>query len=199
MNKKDQKLVERFVERIKGLEKVSAAILYGSVARGDYDSRSDIDIMLVVEEKDPMSILHDVTKIITDLKPHREIRCVLTNLTDYDAEFYKNVFKDGKVLFGKLVLSPDHLALRPYLIISYDLKGIPLSKKVKIAQKIYGQRSVKRINGRRYEYHYEGLKDKYGVTVMKKGIIKIPLQDGKRFLLELKKLGIEANVTEVWT
>jgi len=198
MNKKDQRIIERFIERVKGLEMVSAAVLYGSMARGDEDRRSDIDIMLVVEDKDPMSILPEVTRIITELGPHREIRCVLTNLKDYDAEFYKNVFKDGKVLFGKLVLSSDNLALRPYYIVAYDLRGVTGSKKVKIAQKVYGQHSVKRIKGRKYEYHYDGLKDRYGVTVLKKGMIMIPSGDSREFLADLKKIGVDFHATEVW-
>jgi predicted nucleotidyltransferase len=198
MNKKDQRIIERFIERVRGLGKVSAVVLYGSMARGDEDRRSDIDIMLVVEDKDPMCILPEVTGIITGLRPHREIRCVLTNLKDYDAEFYKNVFKDGKVLFGKLVLSSDNLALRPYYLVAYDLRGVPQSKKVKIAQKVYGQHSVKRIKGRRYEYHYEGLKDRFGVTVLKKGIIMIPLGEAREFLAKLKKIGVDFHTTEVW-
>jgi predicted nucleotidyltransferase len=198
MNKKDKDLINRFVDLLKEVERVEGAVLYGSLARGDYDRRSDIDIMVIIDDKKPMKRLSRITKIITDLRPHREIQCVLTNLRDKDEEFYKNVFKDGKVLFGKFVLTPEKASLRPFIMISYDLGKVPPSKKVKIAHRIHGHKSVKKVKGKTYRYEYKGLKDRYDATFIGKGVIILKKMDADDFISELKKLKIKYKSYDIW-
>ena len=105
MDLKDKELIDRFIKRItEEIPSIEAAVLFGSMARGDYDGRSDIDIMLIIDEEQPSEHSPVISRIITELHPHREIRTVLTNLRDYDEDYYQNVFREGKVLFGKILL-----------------------------------------------------------------------------------------------
>ena len=101
-----------------------------------------------------------VSKIVTELHPHREIRTVITNLHDYDEDYYQNVFREGKVLYGKVILTPEHLALEPYLIVSYDLTGKPNTLQVKISKKVHGYTSKKLIDGQEKIYTYPGIEEK---------------------------------------
>ena len=108
------------------------------------------------------------------------------------------MFRDGKVLFGKIMLSPDALALKQYLLVSYDLSGKKNSLQVKIAKMVYGYTSKKTIKGKKKEYVYKGLKDLPGAKLISKSAIVLPLDKGSEFVNELKEMGAKIKVFAVW-
>lgn len=198
MNARDKKLLKRFVEKVKDLPHLQCIILFGSMARGEEDKRSDIDVLLVIEEENPKSRLPEIMGIVTSLKPHREIKPVVTNLADYDEEFLQTVIREGKVVWGKVVVTPDRLLLRPYRLISYDLSRLEPSKKVKISRLIHGYRSKKVMDGETKSYVYAGLKDRYDVHVVSKNTVLIPERYARDFLHELDRHGAEYRQRTVW-
>lgn len=199
MDIKDKELIDRFIKQItQEIPSIDAIVLFGSMAREDYDKRSDIDIMLVLNEKHPNKYGQIIAQIITELRPHREIRTVLTNLRDYDEEYYQNVFRDGKILFGKIILTPENLALKSHLLISYDLKGKPNTLQVKVSKKVHGYTSKKYINGQEKVYTYSGLKDSDGAKLVSKSAVILPFDKGQKFIDELKQLDIPIKVFKIW-
>lgn len=199
MDRKDEELIERFINRIKEeISPIEAAVLFGSMARGDYDKRSDIDIMLIIREEQPQTHNETISRIVTELHPHREIRTVVTNLRDYDEEYYQNVFREGKVLFGKIILSPENLALKPYLLVSYNLSGKPNTLQVKISKKVHGYTSKKVVNGKEKIYRYSGLYEQYGGKIVSKSALILPFDKGMEFAEELKQLNVPYTVFKIW-
>ena len=85
-------------------------ILYGSYARGDFDDSSDIDVMVLADVSD-CSVLQKMEKTLWgigwDVGIEHDIMISL-HLKDYrhfyewmDAiAYYRNVVKDGEVLYG---------------------------------------------------------------------------------------------------
>lgn len=192
-------LINSFIERIKkDIPDIETAILFGSFARGDFDKRSDIDIMLVVRNGQAQAYNETIARIITDLHPHREIRTVVTDLQDYDEEYYQNVFREGKVLFGKIVLSPDNLALKPYLLVSYDLSGKPNILQVKIAKRVHGYTSRKVIDDKERLYTYPGVVRQYGGKIVSKSAFILPFGRGMEFIEELKQMNVRFTSLKIW-
>lgn len=83
---------------------INAAYLYGSYARGDYHSESDIDILITASMSSPdiskcrnavaavtsdLSLKHDITVSVT-VKPLEQFEQYATILP-----YYKNVIKEG--------------------------------------------------------------------------------------------------------
>ena len=199
MDKKDSALIDRFVQRVvREVPSVEAILLFGSMARGDYDSRSDIDIMLVLDVEDPAGHGPAVAGIITRLRPHREIRPVLTNLHDYDEDYYQNVFREGKVLFGKVILTPETMALRPYLLISYDLSDRPNALQVKVSKRVHGYTTRKVVGGREKIYRYPGVKDTEGGMMVSKSAVILPFAKGSDLQREFEGLGVSCRVFKIW-
>ncbi|MGC9553758.1 MAG: nucleotidyltransferase domain-containing protein [Thermoplasmatota archaeon] len=198
MNARDKKLIERFVEKVKDLPHLQCIILFGSMARDEADKRSDIDVLLVIEEENPKSHLMEIIGIITSLKPHREIKPVVTNLADYDEEFLQTVVREGRVLWGKVVITPDQFLLNPYRLISYKLSNLKPSKKVKVSRLIHGYQSKKVMDGETKKYTYAGLKDKYDVHVISKNTVLIPERYAKDFVHQLRRHGVEYQQRMVW-
>lgn len=87
--------------------KVLKIILFGSYARGDYNSESDIDLLVLVNDNDLRRYRKDRVKIITDfLKFHNlllSIRIInAANFSTYKdiLPFYQNVMSQGIILYG---------------------------------------------------------------------------------------------------
>src|SRR5688572_24727043 len=84
LSDRDRRLLDDFVARLRSFAEVTAVVLFGSFARKDIDRRSDIDLLVVVDRKDPGSLRPELARIISGMKPHREIAPILTNLQDLE-------------------------------------------------------------------------------------------------------------------
>ena len=198
MKIKDKKLIERFVEKAKNIQNLECIILFGSIARDEADKRSDIDLLLVFDEENPKSHIREIMSIVTTLKPHREIKPTVTNLTDLDEEFLQTVLREGEVLWGKIITASDKLLLKSYRLVSYNISTLKPSKKVKISRIIHGYQSKKTINGKLKQYKYPGLKDKYNVYLISKNTVLIPEEYAEIFLNELDKHRVKYQEKMVW-
>ncbi|MEW5936345.1 MAG: nucleotidyltransferase domain-containing protein [Candidatus Thermoplasmatota archaeon] len=195
MNEKEKLLLERFVELVKNaIPVLQGIVLYGSLARGAQDRRSDIDVLVIVDDEKPTQYYQPISRIVTDLsiamKPRRELKPIVTNLQDYDASFYRNVFDEGIILFGKMLVSPEKLALMPYVLVTYDVSRLSSSIKVRISRKVHGYTGKKVVGGKKYEYRYKGLKDIYNVMVISPSTLVVPTKKAKEFVAELEKLRV---------
>jgi predicted nucleotidyltransferase len=192
MKIEDRALVEKFVEKAKGLEKLVGMVLFGSMARGEEERHSDIDILLIFDKERAESMLEEVVRLTTELKGHREVKPVLTNLRDLDPSFLCNVFREGEVLWIKGEALLPLLTHEPCRLVSYDLSGLESSKRTKISRRIHGYTSVKKVRGKKKEYIYHGIGDVLGPTVL--------VQEEKfpcvRKLFE--STGVRYRVKKVW-
>lgn len=196
----DKKLIENFLQKIKkwGPMSLESVVLFGSMVRGDFGASSDLDVLLVFNEPDPSRHLSEVTKLITVLKPHREIRPVLTNLKDVGADLLREIMREGIVLHGKLTITPKHLALKPYRIVSYDLSRAGSTARQRVARRVYGYTSQKHIGKRVRKYRYEGLADRKDCLILGKGVIALPAEEASEFITFLKKNGVKVKEQEVY-
>lgn len=184
----DSKLITRFLERVKNWAPptLSCVALFGSMVRGDFGPRSDIDVLMIFDEPNPGQHLAGITKLITALKPHREIRPVLTTTKDISPDLLKEVMREGVVLHGKLVVTPEHLAIKSYFIISYDLSGTSSTARQRVARRVYGYTSRKRVGKGAREYRYSGLIDRGDCFILGKGVVALPAETAKGFIEFLK-------------
>jgi len=188
MKDSNRDFLEKLVERLKQIEAFKAAILYGSLARGDEDERSDIDLLLVIDEAKPETRLRDVARIITELNPTMDVRPILANLKDLEPSFLANVRAEGKVLFA----SPDAILHPPksgYVIVKYDLSGIDPSKRSWVSMAIHGYTQSKNTKRGKKKYHYSGI----GKAIAP-GIIKVSWKDLDRLKEILQKAGAKYKI-----
>ena len=91
-----QNLIQQYVIEIKkiyGLH-LRKVILYGSYARGDFQSDSDVDIMILSYMTFDFNMDHDL-----DIKPIAKSESHFEKwVTNYP--FYANINKEGVVLYG---------------------------------------------------------------------------------------------------
>ena len=90
-------------------DKVTKIILFGSQARGDSEEGSDIDILVVtdVSEEQLSKIKRDMRHYADDicLEYDEVVSLIISTKIEYDTMqhmlFYKNVARDGIVLYNK--------------------------------------------------------------------------------------------------
>ena len=105
-------IVYRFCQELKKIlgNQLSKVIVYGSYARGDYNDRSDVDVMVLVKMPDEeiRAIKNDVYDIAFDIELSTgiEISPIIKNEAQYEywvdtLPFYRNVREEGVVISGK--------------------------------------------------------------------------------------------------
>ncbi|MFQ6087032.1 MAG: hypothetical protein ACE5OV_03320 [Candidatus Bathyarchaeia archaeon] len=83
-------------------------------------------------------------------------------------------------MFGKVVVSPDPLGLKPYKIFSYTLVGNTRKEKQAIHRLIYGYKVKTIKKGKTYQSKKNGLADRKDIKIPGKGVIAIPEEEANR-------------------
>lgn len=109
-NKKIARLLQKYTQDIIDLSnrRIQLVILFGSVARGKWTKGSDIDILVVVSEKDK-DVIAALNKAKIDVSPLLEISPISTTTEKFiegfrkKTEFYDELWKDRVVLYNEFL------------------------------------------------------------------------------------------------
>jgi len=107
-NKSIARLLEKYIANVIELSKrqIQLAVLFGSVARGEWVKGSDIDILAVSSNKD-RDVDYILNKAKIDVSPLLEIRPVSTTIEKFTeglkkkTEFYHELWNDRVVLYNE--------------------------------------------------------------------------------------------------
>ncbi len=101
--------IQKFIKEVKKIlgDRLKKVILYGSYARGDYNKKSDVDIMILTDLS--FEEIEEYRDKISDAAFEIELKTgiilspVVKNIEKYNVRrkfvpFYKNVEKEGVVL-----------------------------------------------------------------------------------------------------
>jgi len=180
--------------------KAIAGILFGSMARGDYDRRSDFDVLLIYSKKDELEkdkAIFDEISVIEG----REIQIVARTLDELergDKVFLRNVFREGIILFMREPLgfkAHDLLKLKPYRIYTYSMENLDVKDKKKLLSALYGYSTRKRVGEKEYRYVYHGIVD---VLKLGKNSILVPESGVKEVERVFTSYGVKFNSIRVW-
>lgn len=112
IQEKYQRAVEEFVKKAikRYKDKIESIILFGSVARGDAKEDSDIDILIIVKERniEDMKEIYGIAFEVSighskDISPKIYAIAEVLNRIEIGAPFIKEVLKEGVSLYGEIV------------------------------------------------------------------------------------------------
>ena len=176
---------------------INQVILFGSVARGDFNKDSDIDLSIDTDIKE--NKVRGLFSLFIKSERQRkwelkgikhEISLKIGVLNEWALK--RSIILDGIVLYGKFSETPEKM--EPYILLSLSFKGIKKSMKVKIWRKLYGYKQkvgrkiyetqgiVKELSGKRFE-----------------GNIIIPSRKRENIIDFLKKEKIKYSSSEIWS
>ena len=184
--------INKLVQSLKSIEGVEAAIVYGSIARGDYGPKSDIDLLLIVDTTDTAGIAQD---ILAGLQLNRTVQPLIrtqVQLEESDAGLMKNIFMEGKVLFARKPLSMPVAAileLRPWVLYTFELIDLPQKEKARFNRQLYSSSIQGRIGG--------ALGDAGGKKLAR-GCVMVPAAGRKQIDTLFRRFKVQTESSDIW-
>lgn len=170
-------------------EGIIGVVVFGSIAREDFNKTSDIDVFIITEEKSKYNFVIDQIASIKSKRPIQPVVRSLDELEKTDDTLLKNVLKEGKILYWNGTVDIDItkvLKLNPYIIISFNLGGLKQTTKVRFNYELYGKRKqggiLRNLDGERIGKSSVVVPDKY-----RENILKV-----------FKSYFIEYKTTDIW-
>jgi len=190
-----KRILKKITEELSKIPEISAIVLYGSFARGENTSRSDIDLLILTTKEEIQKEIQD--KIIElegaiDRSIQPTIRS-FSELKKTDSGLLQNIFMEGRVLYLKEPAEiPSALLLqqKPYLVYSFKLNNLDQKEKARFNRSFYEQK--------RKGYKYKGLLDELGGKKLSPGCVLIPVDKKGKIEKFFKKFKIRYEQLKIW-
>ena len=182
--------------------KARSIILFGSVASGEFDKESDIDVFIDAEksvsESGVLGLQGSFEKTFGEkwkLKGvTNQLSITVGNINSKEWEDVRRTVQSyGIMLYGQYKESPEDIL--PYVIFSLNFKGISRPRKVGLWRKLYGY--VQKVGNKRYKT--EGLLQQLSGTKLDKGVAIVPSGHASELKGFLGKNRISYKQVEVWS
>lgn len=180
-------------------KRINKIILFGSVARGDFDDESDIDLFIDTDEKSEKEIEKELSVFKkTETQRKWELKGLKQNISlkmgnlDEWKSLKRSIISDGVLLYGKFEQAPE--GIKQYSLFELKFGKLARNKKVILWRRLYGHNQ--KANGKIYStkgklYEFEGKR-------IEKGIV-VPAGKVREAIDFLEKEKIKYTIRDVWS
>lgn len=190
-----KRILNKIAKTLSAIEDVKAVVLYGSFARGEYTSRSDIDLLILTTEKITSEIVQD--KVIQlEQETGRNIQPTIRTLEELqktDTGLLQNIFQEGKVLYLREAADiPSAILLqqKPYLVYTFQLNSLSQKEKARFNRHLYEQT--------RKGYKYKGLLQELGGQKLSSGCVLVPHSEKQKIEKFFRQFKVQFSQLKVW-
>lgn len=181
--------------------KVRRLLLFGSVASGEFDKESDVDIFVDTDKREAnnvTSLLRSFEKTFGEkwkLKGiGNRISVTVGDLNSKEWEDLRRTVQSyGIVLYSKYNEPPKNI--QPYLLFKLNFKKMSRSSKVSLWRKLYGY--TQKVGKKSYKSR--GLLESLGGVRIEKGVIIIPAAHSSDLKGFLRKNKVSYSLVEMWS
>ncbi len=185
---------------------INTIILFGSVANGSFDKKSDIDLFIDIPPKTDVkkiqtivdNALNEFEEIASKKWALRgitlPINCIVGELNSAKwANLKREIISNGIKIFGKYDELPKNL--KHNIIFSFSISKLKPKNKVKILRNLYGYKERKK----KKEYIHKGLLTDVNGIKLNPGTIMVPFNQHKKIYDFFGKNKVEFQIKELWT
>lgn len=187
--------LKKIVIELSKVDDIKAIVLYGSFARKEVTSRSDIDLFILTTDKNTIKEIQE--KIINLEKSTGQtiqpIVRTVKELQKTDTGLLQNIFQEGKVLYLKgapELPSAILLEQKPHLIYSFQLNDLNQKEKAQFNSSFYGRIKDK--------YAYSGFLREINGQKLASGCAIIPNIEKSKIEKFFHKFKIKFKQIKVW-
>lgn len=196
-------LVYEIVANLPKIPKLTTAILYGSAVRGELTETSDIDLLLIFDvphNPETGGELEAAHKILGNIKTKRRLQIVATNREQtLEPDFLDNITREGVIIYGKpLVLTPEKLQLKSYILYTYSVTGLPQIKKTQLQRALKGYKIIRKIKGKEYKSEKEGMLKLLKAKKLGKGVVMVPQENFKALEELFTQHNVKYSKVKIW-
>ncbi len=189
------RIFRKIVKALSEIDDVRAIILYGSFARNEATSRSDIDLLILTSEKGTSKeVQNKVINIESDIgKNIQPTVRTLKELEKTDSGLLQNIFQEGKILYLKEpadIPSSMLLEQKPQLVYSFQLSKLSQNEKARFNNEFYGRKKGK--------YSYKGLLNEIGGQKLSAGCILVSHSEKQKIEKFFKQFKVQFSQLKVW-
>ncbi|MBD3252483.1 hypothetical protein GF386_02015 [Candidatus Pacearchaeota archaeon] len=197
--------VSQLVENKPILDSIRRIILFGSVARGDFSQKSDVDLFIDLKDSgEEEKIKEIIRKEINKFEGRSEKTWFLRGINlpikvvigDIEKEKWKDLKEEilayGKIIYGKFQKTPEKLEHR--ILIMYDLKKLSQKRKMSLIRELYGY-TTKKSNKK---YIQKGFIEKIESKKISPNTLIIRAEDLLKLKQIFKKYRLKYQLVDVW-
>ena len=185
--------------------KARSIILFGSVASGEFDKESDIDVFVDVEggkrelgERNVLGLLSSFEKTFGEKWKLKGVTNQLSiTVGDINSKEWEDIRRAiqsyGITLYGQYKEPPK--GIKPFVLLSLNFKSIGRSRKVGLWRKLYGY--AQKVGTKSYET--KGLLEQLGGIKVEKGVVLVPAARAAEVKSFLGKNKVSFRLIEVWS
>ena len=190
-----KRILKKITTDLSEIPDLKLVVLYGSYARGENTSRSDIDLFILTtkiktQEEIQNKVIGLESEVGRNIQP--TIRTI-SELQKTDSGLLQNIFKEGKVLYLREpaeISSALLLQQKPYIIYSFRISKLSQRDKVRFNRSLYEQK--------RKGYKYKGLLNELGGKKLSSGCVMVPNNQKEKIEKFFKKLKVKFEQLKVW-
>ncbi len=205
MQKEFKNIVFELAKSISDFDSIKALVIFGSVAKGEADKRSDVDLLVIFNTmkkrfKDENRIFALSQEI--GRKYDKSVQMIFSNrnFDKLDRKFIETILKEGIVLYGNLPsLKAGRLMLEPYLIFNFELAKMEKKHRNKLDRALFGYKTKKKYKSKLYKSSSEGLAKEYNCIKLGPSSLIIPFRNSTIFEKLFKGFDIKYTKTSIWT
>ena len=192
--------LSRLIERLEE-DSIRSIIVFGSVARGDFDKESDVDIFIDTAKEDVSSM---VKKALNEFYSHSRGTWVLRGIEnqivpivgDLNSEKWSNLKKEiisnGIVIYGRYQELPNNI--KSYVLITYSISKFKPKEKSKFIRNLLGYKLIQN----KKEYKIEGLLQQLEGIKVSKSVILVPKENQQKVYEFFSKSKASFEIREAW-
>ena len=192
--------LSRLIERLEE-DSIRNIIVFGSVARGDFDKESDVDIFIDTAKEDVSSM---VKKALNEFYSHSRGTWVLRGIEnqivpivgDLNSEKWSNLKKEiisnGIVIYGRYQELPNNI--KSYVLITYSISKFKPKEKSKFIRNLLGYKLIQN----KKEYKIEGLLQQLEGIKVSKSVILVPKENQQKVYEFFSKSKASFEIREAW-
>ena len=190
-----KRVLKKITRELCKIDDIRAVVLYGSLARSEYTSRSDIDLLILTTSKETQKEIQDRV-IELESETGRSIQPTIRTIDELqktDTGLLQNIFQEGKILYLKELAeipSATLLQQRPCLVYSFQISSLSQKEKAKFNRHLYGQK--------REKYKYKGLLEGIGGKKLSAGCVIVPYVHKEKIEKFFKKYKVKFEQLRVW-